>query len=146
MDYVMIIILEATTRKIVDLTVATARTPDYPNCFVQNPYYIGDGECNDYNFEGYNTEDCGFDGGDCLHPDYPNCFVQDSNYYVGDGFCDDFRGYNTEECGFDGGDCVVPYYPDCFVQNPNYIGNGVCDDNFPYNTEECGFDGGDCLD
>jgi len=116
---------------------------------VDYPEQIGDGLCNGGEF---NTEECGFDGGNCdaFNFEYPNCFV-DYPERIGDGGCDDYYGelglgVNTEECGFDGGDCPHPDYPDCFVQNPYYIGDGLCDDyNFGgYNTEDCGFDGGDC--
>ena len=63
---------------------------------------IGDGTCNG---GVYNTEECGFDGGDCLdfNNRYPNCTV-DVPYFIGDGTCNGGM-YNTEECGFDGGDC-----------------------------------------
>jgi hypothetical protein len=38
---------------------------DYPNCTVDVPNWIGDGWC-DWDLDGdYNTENCGWDGGDC---------------------------------------------------------------------------------
>ena len=70
----------------------------------------GDGYCDDEN----NTEECGFDGGDCCDNDRPNW----------NHFC--------QEC-----DCLEPR-----CQAPNWKGDGYCDDE--NNTEECGFDGGDC--
>ena len=36
---------------------------DYPNCVVEYPYWIGDGVCDGRT---YATEECGYDGGDCL--------------------------------------------------------------------------------
>ena len=39
--------------------------PDYPNCHVDKPHWIGDGAgCNAG--EGYTTIECGWDGGDCV--------------------------------------------------------------------------------
>ena len=73
---------------------------------------IGDGACDGLP---YNTEECGWDGGDCAP-------------------CDD---------GYFGPNCTL-YYPNCSVPIPQYIGDGVCDGCL-YNTTECGWDGGDCL-
>ena len=108
---------------------------EYPNCHVEIQAKIGDGNCDGGQ---YNTEDCGWDGGDCLS----NCHV-DNPEWIGDGFCNG-GGYNTEECGWDGDDCVVEGYPDCHVVRPQWIGDGSCDGG-KYNTRECGWDGGDCL-
>ena len=116
--------------------------PEYPNCKVTYPSFIGDGHC-----EGgeYNTEECGFDGGDCIdfNEKYPNCKVDDP-YRIADEYC---KGgdYNTEECGFDGGKCIDfnEKYPNCKVDYPTNVGDGLCDGG-DYNTEECGWDGGDC--
>ena len=38
---------------------------DYPDCHVEWPFYIGDGECDGGE---YAVEECGYDGGDCLLP------------------------------------------------------------------------------
>ena len=78
---------------------------------------------------GYDTEDCGFDGGeDCLsfwglHPD---CKV-DWPDRIGDGVYHSGQ-YNTVECGFDGGDCedFNLEYPGCNVEDIWKIGNGYC--------------------
>jgi len=111
-----------------------------PNCNVQYPDRIGNEKCDR---DDYDTEECGFDGGDCvLLPDYPGCRV-DNPGWIGSGWCNG-GDYNTEECGFDGGDCeTYNSYLNCTVVYPGRIGSGLCDGG-DYNTEECGFDGGDC--
>ncbi|GFH56522.1 hypothetical protein CTEN210_12998 [Chaetoceros tenuissimus] len=142
--------VENTTRKNAvlmgeqDCTIA-----EYPDCRVDSPHYIGDGEC-----EGgaYNTEECSFDGGDCLefNTKYPDCKV-DYPIYIGDGLCfDNIESYNTEECGFDCGDCDeynlykfwIEKYPDCRVDDYSKLGDVECHKN--YNMKACGWDGGDC--
>lgn len=67
------------------------------------PEDIGDGKC----WVEYNTEECGWDGGDCIefNEKYPNCTV-DNPFWIGNNMCDEeYDGYNTKECGYDGGDC-----------------------------------------
>lgn len=78
-------------------------------CQVEFPDYLGDGYCDGGD---YNTEECDFDGGDCVtfNTDYPNCDVPEPEV-VGDGFCDDQHNqdtpiYNIADCDFDGGDCA----------------------------------------
>merc|ERR1739844_437692 len=124
-----------------------------PSCNVRYPSFIGDGKCN---VGYYNTEECGWDGGDCdefnekpFYENYPDCIVEEENVPIGTGSC--YGGeYNTEECGWEGGDCVEfneklnEQYPGCKVQIPQYIGDGHC--RGVYNTEECGWDGGDCVE
>ena len=82
--------------------------PGYPNCKVDWPDWIGDGSCDGGD---YNTEECGWDGGDCIefNEKYPNCMV-DWPSFLENGYCNagDYSNegdYNTEECGWDGGDC-----------------------------------------
>lgn len=112
----------------------------YPDCTVNKPFQVGNGQCD---FGEYNTEECGFDGGDCTTINqYLNCNVDDLSL-IGNGQCD-LGDYNTEECGFDGGDCTVNNkYPNCDVDDLSLIGNGRCDLG-DYDTMQCGYDGGDC--
>ncbi len=107
----------------------------------------------------YNSEVCGWDGGDCetFNKDYPHCNVTNP-FWVGDSICDGdenmIEGYMNETCGYDGDDCAPKNYPDCNVFNPyadvdpivrvSILGNGFCDSKL--NIEECGYDDGDCLD
>ncbi len=116
----------------------------YPNCTVETPEWIGDGECN---LGQYYTEECGYDGGDdctAFKKNYPSCNV-DYPFWIGDGHCDG-KEYNTKECDYDGGDCTQfnKDYPNCTVDVPYQIGDGECDGK-EYNNTECGYDGGDCL-
>ena len=65
---------------------------------------IGDGKC--HNYDPYNTEACGYDGGDCVaFNKYPNCTAGYYAYMIGDGICHNSDPFNTEACGYDGGDC-----------------------------------------
>ena len=118
---------------------------NYPGCYFEGMEVedFSDGSCDDWGDWNYNTEVCGYDGGDCILEDYPDCHVEDG-WYVGDGDCDG-GVHNTEECGWDGGDCVEfnRNYPNCQVDYPYDIGDGECDGD-DYNTAECGWDGGDC--
>ena len=78
----------------------------YPDCPVTfGVFMIGDGQCHLY--PPFNTEECGWDGGDCVVKDYPKCKGVDPNW-IGDGRCDNHAPFNTEECGWDGGDCPTP--------------------------------------
>eukprot|EP00979_Chaetoceros_neogracilis_P008756 scaffold1962_cov203-Chaetoceros_neogracile.AAC.1 len=135
--------------KALDCSTASARSSalcddlrdKYPNCALENKnaYRHGNFDCDSY----FNTEECGWDMGDCVVPDYPDCRVDDPGW-IGNGHCG--GGYNTIDCGFDGGDCdeFNSKYPNCTVNYPFAIGNGLCNYG-DYNTTECGFDGGDCL-
>jgi len=94
----------------------------YPLCNARNRSQIGDDYCNtgywgyygdDYYDDDYypsddldnlNTEECGWDDGDCIIPGYPDCHVQFPLNFFGDTNCDE--AYNTPECGYDGGDCI----------------------------------------
>ena len=101
---------------------------EYPDCIIEYAYrrtWIGNGFCN----QEYNTEACGWDGGDCLEAnaansplspraagdgddEYPDCQVQYAHRqkWIGNGYCNDFL--NTPECGYDGGDCLDDSQPD----------------------------------
>ena len=57
--------------------LAQALTIDnYPNCVVTDPSWIGDDYCDG---GPYNTEECGYDGGDCtaFNTNYPDCTVDE---------------------------------------------------------------------
>ena len=111
----------------------------YPNCNVPNLNKINDGNCDGGQ---YDTEQCGWDGGDCIVQGYAECQVANPNK-IGDGNCDGGQ-YNTEQCGWDGEDCIIPDWPSCHVNNPAGLGNGQCNEGSKANSIECGFDGGDC--
>ena len=93
---------------------------DESAAFCPSPNWHGDGFCDDEN----NTEQCGFDGGDC-------CDVnKDRNGAQWDKFCTDCK---CREKGPEvGWKCKAP----------NWQGDGYCDDE--NNVRECGFDLGDC--
>jgi len=65
----------------------------FQGCFVTKPDSIGNGVCDGGQF---NTEECGFDGGD--YKDL-NCTVAVPSW-IGDGFCDG-GAYLTESYGLD---------------------------------------------
>jgi len=127
---------------------------NYTNCQVPNPCYIGDNNCDDDPLSGYNTEQCNFDGRDCMtlcqYPvdgfDYTECFAE-TPCFIGDALCDE--AYNISACNFDGGDCSCPFpedsfdYSNCNVPRPCDVGDGYCDEG-DYETGACNFDGGDC--
>ena len=117
----------------------------YPNCRRAYPFMIGDGKC--HNYDPYNTEACGYDGGDCVafNNNYPNCTAE-LIWMIGGGKCHNYDPYNTEAYGYDGGDCVAfNKYPNCTAGYYAYmIGDGICHNSDPFNTEACGYDGGDC--
>ena len=66
------------------------------------PY--GNGVCTN-RFGTYgNTEECGFEDGNCIefNKEYPGCNAVPS--HLGDGACDYWN--NNTECKWDGGDCL----------------------------------------
>jgi len=135
---------------------------DYSSCGVNVPCRIGDGYCDESFFylQGYGSEECNYDGGDCdcrsfeenVFPDdgfnYTSCDVP-APCRIGDGFCDRI-GYNTPECNYDGNDCDPCIFPDdgfdyssCDAPYVCYIGDGNCDGP-DYDNAECNRDGRDC--
>lgn len=89
---------------------------DYSSCDVKFNCLIGDGVCDHFAPGNYTSEECNFDGGDCLCDfpddgfDYTGCDVK-ITCLIGDGFCNTnatgYFGYNTEVCNYDGGDCLI---------------------------------------
>jgi hypothetical protein len=87
----------------------------YPDCTASIPNSIGDGNCDGWAWS-YNTEECGWDGGDC--PAAAGFFGLDCKVpvpqWIGDGECHSstilgsswgdsktIELYNTEECGWE---------------------------------------------
>ena len=122
---------------------------------------LGDGVCDGFIF---NTQICGFDGGDCLdfNIQHPKCCGTENytilelfNEYhrhpyfgLGDGKCDGISMYSGPECGYDGGDCELCYtiFEKQFEKESfgDTFGDGKCDGSSALNIDICGFDGGDC--
>jgi hypothetical protein len=108
-----------------------------PSCCVPNPNFIGDGACDPD--APYNTEECGYDGGDCCK----------GTCDVGSIFgCTAKKESQFGDYGPFGFYCVDPSQEDsidrsaCAVVEKDKIGDGMC--NPEYNTAECNYDGGDC--
>lgn len=102
-------------------TTPPPSTPTTPVCNVQVVQWLGDGYCD---YGAYNTEECGYDGGDCCPATCnPTQFFCGSN------------GYQCEDPAMQGV-CTAP--------RPDWIGDGFCDHDPAFNNEACGFDGGDC--
>jgi subtilisin family serine protease len=104
--------------------------PGYPDCCVPTSKFvdfIGDGWCDErlgYSF--LNTEECGWDGGDC---------------------CPWTCKAETEYCSVVGYTCRDPDWLACNEVPLHYVGDGMCDSDGPnLNTAECGFDLGDCCE
>jgi len=123
--------------------------------------FLGNGYCN--NYAPYNTEECCWDGGDCIKVFTGNdcivtpetCSGADINL-LGNGICEignyiyfQNTTYN-EGCCWDGGDCLKFFDDSCTANiatcagNMSYLGDGYCDDYWPYNTKGCCWDGNDC--
>jgi len=98
-----------------NLLVGSCEISDACNSSLTDPF-LGNDICNDY--DPYNTEECCWDGGDCVkvfgdcNATHETCAGDIS--LLGDGYCDAnnkndwYTGYNTEGCCWDGGDCSRP--------------------------------------
>jgi len=64
----------------------------WPECYADEPFRIGNGECD---LE-YNKDSCGWDGGDCC-----NARTREEKLKLGDGTCDE--EFNNDGCSFDKG-------------------------------------------
>eukprot|EP00750_Incisomonas_marina_P019316 INCI3285.7.p1 GENE.INCI3285.7~~INCI3285.7.p1 ORF type:complete len:1311 (-),score=195.78 INCI3285.7:228-4160(-) len=102
---------------------------DMGDCEVDNQDWIADGYCDiGEGYDGYNTEACMWDGGDCCS-----------------STCED----GAYACGTNGYDCLDPDSGDvlCPAEHQSYIADGYCDGNeIAYNTRDCNWDGGDCCE
>eukprot|EP00591_Stephanopyxis_turris_P005180 CAMPEP_0195519674 /NCGR_PEP_ID=MMETSP0794_2-20130614/15243_1 /TAXON_ID=515487 /ORGANISM="Stephanopyxis turris, Strain CCMP 815" /LENGTH=180 /DNA_ID=CAMNT_0040648865 /DNA_START=141 /DNA_END=680 /DNA_ORIENTATION=- len=100
--------------------------PDFKVCSVEGSSYLGDGYCDAVG--DYNTDVCGWDGGDCCS----------SSCVDGDVYA----------CGDYGYTCLDPDSSDasgvCEVGFESWIADGYCDTSGSYNTDACDWDGGDC--
>jgi hypothetical protein len=118
----------------------------YPGCKTAYSDKLGDKWC-DYNDDLYtfmNTEECKWDGGDCIHPDFPLCTGIDPNNFYNNR-CD--PELNREECNYDNGECDLfnQQYPNCEAPEPWTLGDGECTNDPQFNNDGCNFDGGDCI-
>ena len=75
--------LSTTTCGVVSALTADEVAAKYPDCNVSIASAIGNGYCDGGR---YNTEKCGWDGGDCLVEGYPDCHV-DIPSWIGNGYC-----------------------------------------------------------
>jgi hypothetical protein len=109
---------------------------------------LGDGICES---AVYNTEECGYENGDCVE-----CNNRVFDYTLtGDGVCHG-GNHNTDICNMDAQDCddFNRKYPRCYIEfKPAdgvilpivpIIGDGICNSAL-YNNAECGFEDGDCV-
>lgn len=100
------------------------------DCEVTFVSWLADGYCDEAS-DNYNTDTCGWDGGDCCESscvDGPVHSCGTSEY-----FC-----FNPEATDYDDSVCIVSY--------ESYLGDGYCDaaDDEAYNSYGCDWDGGDC--
>lgn len=107
------------------------------SCCVPNPKFLGDGACDPDT--PYNTEVCGYDGGDCCKGTCDpgstfGCTTKKESHYGGYG---PFGFYCIDPSQDDSIDRVA-----CAAVEMDSIGDGIC--NPEYNKAECNYDGGDC--
>lgn len=107
------------------------------SCCVPNPKFIGDGACDPDT--PYNTEVCGYDGGDCCKGTCDpgstfGCTTKKESHY---GDYGPFGFYCIDPSQEDSIDRVA-----CAAVEMDRIGDGICNPEF--NKAECNYDGGDC--
>ncbi|CAN0126060.1 unnamed protein product [Ectocarpus sp. 6 AP-2014] len=110
-------------------TANSSGSGSYPLC-TSDESGLGDGRCT----PAANTEECGYDGGDCCE-----CTCVD-------GEDDDYNCGPTYQCFDPTASCYLEEgsnpYPSCeFIE---HVGDGFCD--LDSNIEDCGYDGGDCCE
>merc|ERR1719288_7361 len=102
-------------------------TTEGPSDACGSPQWFGDNYCDDEN----NTEECGWDGGDC-------CGDNVNTWYCSACEClDPNAGGSTPAPP-----PVTTGGPSDACGSPQWFGDNYCDDD--NNNEECGWDGGDC--
>jgi len=118
-----------------DCPEGTSSPPGMPACCVPDPTFLGDGACDVY--APFNTEECGYDLGDCCRESCRadttfGCAAKEGDDYGPFGFycLDPAHGggaIDEEACG---------------AERREWVGDGGCDPE--HNTAACGWDGGDC--
>ena len=113
--------------------IAAAQGPNpnpLPDCTLEEEDRVNlrNGYCDAIAQKPYNTEQCGWDGGDCC---------QETCRSTEKLLCG-FTNNNTVRVGFP--QCKDPRV--CLATDPRRLGDGLCDN--AYNSLNCNWDGGDC--
>jgi hypothetical protein len=107
-------------------------------CDIQYGSYLGDGQCNERigTNTNYNTEQCGWDGGDCCPS---TCRDEEDVTYT----CGSHRFECLDPDAYE--NAVLSNNSLCPAEPLSWVGDGICDYYQRFvNTQRCGWDGGDC--